>query len=266
VIHLAARVGGLFRNLEQNLTMYTDNVRMNLAVLSAAAKVPTCEKVVSMLSTCVFPDKVEYPLVEETLHGGPPHSSNYGYAYAKRDLEVLSRLFSASEPTKKFVSVIPTNLFGPHDNFNVQDGHVLPGLMYKARQAAQAGGGGKLEVWGSGRPLRQFLFAPDLGRMLLFVLDNYDDVAEPVILSVGEKDEVTIAHAAGVVAAASGLKDGLTFLKDKADGQYRKPASPAKFLRLYREATGEDFVFTGFEDAVRETVAWFNENYESARK
>ncbi len=92
------------------------------------------KKVVSCLSTCIFPDKTSYPIDETMIHNGPPHDSNFGYSYAKRMIDVLNRGY-ASQHGLKYTSVIPTNVFGPHDNFNIEDGHVLPGLIHKVYNA-----------------------------------------------------------------------------------------------------------------------------------
>lgn len=159
VIHLAALVGGLFKNMDNKLQFFLDNMAINSNVLECcdAFKVQKC---VSCLSTCIFPDKTTYPIDETMVHNGPPHPSNEGYAYAKRMLEVESRLYNEKKSPCKFVSVIPTNVFGPHDNYNVQGGHVLPGLIHKCYLAKK----NKQDfiVWGSGKPLRQFIYSQDL--------------------------------------------------------------------------------------------------------
>lgn len=144
VIHLAAMVGGLFKNLANNL----DFLRVNLAIndnvlrMSHEFKVKKC---VSCLSTCIFPDKTTYPIDETMIHFGPPHDSNFGYSYAKRMIDILNKGYDSyynqkSLPTNErtiFTAVIPTNVYGPHDNFNLQDSHVLPGLIHKAHLARQ---------------------------------------------------------------------------------------------------------------------------------
>jgi len=128
------------------------------------------EKCVSCLSTCIFPDKTSYPIDETMIHNGPPHDSNYGYAYAKRMIDVQNRAYH-DQHGRQFTSVIPTNIYGPHDNFNQQDGHVIPGLIHKTYLAIKAGE--DMTAWGSGTPLRQFIYSKDLARLFIWTLMEY---------------------------------------------------------------------------------------------
>ncbi|XP_035504757.1 GDP-L-fucose synthase isoform X2 [Scophthalmus maximus] len=133
VIHLAAMVGGLYRNMKYNLDFWRNNVYINDNVLNAAHEVGAI-KVVSCLSTCIFPDKTTYPIDETMLHNGPPHESNFGYSYAKRMIDIHNRAYF-QEHGRFYTAVIPTNVFGPHDNFCIDDGHVVPGLIHKTYTA-----------------------------------------------------------------------------------------------------------------------------------
>ncbi|XP_074059078.1 GDP-L-fucose synthase isoform X2 [Macrotis lagotis] len=256
VIHLAAMVGGLFRNIKYNLDFWRKNIQINDNVLQSAYEVGT-RKVISCLSTCIFPDKTTYPIDETMIHNGPPHSSNFGYSYAKRMIDVQNRAYFQQYGCT-FTAVIPTNVFGPHDNFNIEDGHVLPGLIHKVYLAKRSGSA--LTVWGTGKPRRQFIYSLDLARLFLWVLREYNEV-DPIILSVGEEDEVSIKEAAETIAEAMGFQGELTFDTTKSDGQFKKTASNKK-LRTYLP----DFQFTPFKQAVKETCTWFEKNYEQARK
>jgi GDP-L-fucose synthase len=129
VIHLAAFVGGLFKNIKYKVEFWRYNTIMNENILHYSHKY-NVEKVISCLSTCIFPDKTTYPIDETMIHDGPPHQSNEGYAYAKRMIDVQNRLY-AEEYGCKFTSVIPTNIYGPNDNFHLEDSHVIPGLIHK---------------------------------------------------------------------------------------------------------------------------------------
>jgi len=133
VIHLAALVGGLFRNLKYKVEFFHDNISINANVLECC-RIHKVKKLVSCLSTCIFPDKTTYPIDETMLHNGPPHTSNEGYAYAKRMIEVLNRAYY-DEYGCHFTSVIPTNIFGPFDNWKIEDAHVIPGLIHKIHNA-----------------------------------------------------------------------------------------------------------------------------------
>uniref|UniRef100_UPI00358F457E GDP-L-fucose synthase isoform X2 n=1 Tax=Myxine glutinosa TaxID=7769 RepID=UPI00358F457E len=256
VVHLAAMVGGLFRNLQYNLDFLRNNVCMNDNVLHCAFEAGV-KRVVSCLSTCIFPAKTTYPIDETMIHNGPPHESNFGYSYAKRLLDVQNRAYFKQHGCR-FTSIIPTNVFGPDDNFNIEDGHVLPGLVHKAYIAKRDGS--PLVVWGTGKPRRQFIYSMDLARLIVWVLLKYEEI-EPIILSVGEEDEVSIKEVAEAVAAGMDFQGQIAFDVTKSDGQFKKTASNAK-LRKYLP----DFSFTPFDQAVKETCEWFVKNYSSARK
>ncbi|CAB1324020.1 unnamed protein product [Coregonus sp. 'balchen'] len=210
-----------------------NNIYINDNVLQAAHEVDAV-RVVSCLSTCIFPDKTTYPINETMvtghvwclcvcmcvvdsqlqsylflnlqIHNGPPHESNFGYSYAKRMIDVHNRAYY-QQRGRCYTAVIPTNVFGPHDNFNIEDGHVLPGLIHKAYIAQKEGS--PLVVWGSGTPRRQFIYSLDLARLFLWVLREYPEV-DPIILSVGEEEEVSIKEAAEAVVEALGFKGQVT--------------------------------------------------------
>lgn len=255
VIHLAALVGGLFKNMECKLTFLRDNILINDNVLHTSCTLQT-KKVISCLSTCVFPDKVEYPLDEQKIHNGPPHESNFGYAHAKRLVDVQNRAYK-EEFGCNFTSAIPTNVFGPHDNFDLKDSHVIPGLIHKCFLAKK--NNTPFIISGTGKPLRQFIYSYDLAKLFIWMLREYDDV-EPVILSVGEDEEVSIKDVADAIVKAVGFQGEYKFDTTRADGQYRKPASNKKLLKLIG-----GFQFTPFEKALGATVKWFVENYDTAR-
>ncbi|TYZ66067.1 hypothetical protein PybrP1_007702 [[Pythium] brassicae (nom. inval.)] len=256
VVHLAARVGGLFSNLNYKVDFLRDNLAINDAVLHCSHTVGV-RKLVSCLSTCVFPDRTTYPIDESMLHEGRPHRSNEGYAMAKRLIDTMNRCY-ADQYGCRFTSVIPTNVYGPHDNFSIADGHVVPGLIHKCHVAKRDGT--PFTIWGSGQPLRQFIFSRDLAQLLLWVLDEYDSV-EPIILSVGEDDEVSIKDVALEIARAMDFQGDVVFDTSKSDGQFKKTASNAKLRALLPE-----FQFTPIRNGLEEAVAWFERNYESARK
>jgi len=256
VIHLAALVGGLFANMSANCDFFRNNMKMNDNILSCSHK-HKVEKVVSCLSTCIFPDKTTYPIDETMVHNGPPHNSNFGYSYAKRMIDVQNRAYNEQHGCQ-FTSIIPCNVFGPHDNFNIQQGHVIPGLINKAHQAKK--NGTPFEIWGTGAPLRQFIYSLDLAKLTVWVLREYQEI-DPIILATDEADEVSIKDVAMMVLEASDFKGEVKFLTDKADGQFKKTASNSK-LRKYLP----EFKFVPIKQAIQETVEWFEKNYDTARK
>ncbi|KAI0057290.1 epimerase-domain-containing protein [Artomyces pyxidatus] len=256
VIHLAALVGGLYKNMKYKLSFLRDNTLINDNVLHFAHATGV-SKVISCLSTCVFPDKVSYPLDETKIHLGLPHESNFGYAHAKRMVDVANHAYK-DQFGSNFTAAIPTNIFGPNDNFDLEDSHVIPALIHKCFLAKR--NNTPFAVSGSGKPLRQFIYSYDLAKLLIWQLREYDDV-EPVILSVGEDEELSIKQVADAVVNAIGFEGEYTFDTSRADGQFRKPASNKKLLSQLHD----DFAFTPFDSALHDTVRWFVDNYDHAR-
>ena len=254
VIHTAAKVGGLGANMNHMAEFYRDNVMINTNVLEAARRTGV-KKVVSFLSTCIFPAYTAYPITEDQLHSGKPHDSNYGYAYAKRMLEVHSRAI-ANQYGLKYTCVIPTNIYGPNDNFNLEDSHVLPALIHKCYLAKRDNT--DLVVWGSGEPLREFIFSKDVGEITQLILEHYEGI-EPMILSTSE--EISIREAVETIADVMGFEGNIIFDTTKPDGQYRKPTYNKRLMEFLPQ-----YKFTPFREGIKQTVDWFVENYESCRK
>jgi len=256
VIHLAAKVGGLFANMAQKVEFYRENILISDNIMECS-RIYEVKKLVSMLSTCIFPDKTTYPINETMLHDGPPHPSNEGYAYAKRMIDTMNRAY-AEEYGCNFTSIIPTNIYGPHDNFSIQNGHVIPGLIHKCYLAKK--NKTPFTIWGSGSPLRQFIYSLDLAELTVWVMREYHS-PEPITLSVDESAEVSIKELALTVAKAMKFEGEVIFDSSKADGQFRKTADNTK-LRSYRP----DYKFVTIDEGVQKAVDWFVENYEVARK
>lgn len=256
VIHLAANVGGLYKNINEKVQMLEKNVKINMNVLKCSHEYGI-KKVISCLSTCIFPDKTTYPIHEKMLHDGPPHFSNDAYAYAKRLLEIQSQAYNQQYGTN-FVCVIPTNIYGPHDNFSLEDGHVIPSLIHKCFLAKQKGE--PFIIRGTGKPLRQFIYSVDLAKLILWALEHYTE-KDSIILSVGEADEVSIKQVGGEIAKNMDYLDHIQFDANFSDGQYKKTADNSKLKKLLPH-----FEFTPLSVGVQKTVLWFLENYESCRK
>lgn len=250
--------------MSHNLDFLRKNIHINDNVLQTSFETGV-RKVVSCLSTCIFPDKTTYPIDETMIHLGPPHPSNFGYSYAKRLIDISNRAYYEQHGCL-FTSVIPCNVFGPHDNFSLQSSHVIPALIRKLHDAIEEGkSSGSPEktvftVLGTGRPLRQFIYSMDLAELFLWVLREYNSV-EPLILSVDEKDEVSISTVAETIARAFGFEGEIRYDSTQADGQFKKTASNAKLRRYIPH-----FQFTPFEQAINSTVQWFKENCDTARK
>jgi GDP-L-fucose synthase len=256
VLHLAAHVGGLFANMKYQVDFWRDNTAMQDNVFECCKELGVT-RLVSCLSTCIFPDGAPLPMDESIIMDGPPHFSNRGYAYAKRMVLMLGDLYNEQHGTN-FATVVPCNIFGKHDNFSIEDGHVLPGLIHKCYLAKH--NGTPFIIWGSGKPLRQFIYSSDLAKLMLWYLLE-SDTKEPVILATDPADEISIADAAHMVAEAMEFTGEIVFDSTKADGQYQKTCSNAR-LRKMRP----DFSFMPMRAAITQTVEWFTRNFETCRK
>tara|TARA_A200000113_G_C8825121_1_gene341841 strand:- start:376 stop:1311 length:936 start_codon:yes stop_codon:yes gene_type:complete len=251
VIHLAACVGGLYKNMNENGTMFERNILINTNVLKCCVKYKV-KKTLSCLSTCIFPANTTYPINEYMLHTGPPHNSNEGYSYAKRMLDVQSRMYR-QQYNMKFITVIPTNIYGPYDNYNFYNAHVIPALIHKCYLAKA--NNTPFMVMGSGKPLRQFIYSVDLAQLILWSLENYDD-STPLILSPSEKDEISIGVVARLIAKSFNYEKHIMFQPEFSDGQYKKTADNSRLIQKIGS-----FNFTKIEKGIDLSVKWFVENY-----
>lgn len=256
VIHLAAIVGGLFKNMKYKVDMLEKNIKINSNVLESAHKIGV-KKLIGCLSTCIFPDSTTYPINETMLHNGPPHYSNDAYAYAKRLLEIQCKAYQ-EQYSDNFVCVIPTNIYGPYDNFNLKDGHVIPSLIHKCWLAKQESK--PFVVSGTGKPLRQFIYSQDLAKLIMWVLESYND-KDSIILSVGESEEVSIKTIGELIAKKFDYQSNIEFDESKPDGQYKKTADNSKLIGLVG-----NYEFTDIELGIAKTIDWFCKNYNDCRK
>jgi len=254
VIHTAAKVGGLGSNIRYKGEYFYDNIMMNTNVIEQARQ-SGVKKLVAFLSTCVFPDDVEYPLTEKKIHLGPPHNSNNAYAYAKRMTDVQIRAYR-EQYGLEYKSVIPTNIYGPNDNFSLTHGHVMPMLIHKMYLAQK--NKTPFEVWGTGKPLREFIYSKDVAELTEWVMNNYDE-DEPIILSTSQ--EISIRDLVDLLVEEFNFKGKVIFDDTKPDGQFRKPSDNSKIKNYL-----PNFQFTPIEKGIKETVNWFIENYETTRK
>jgi len=254
IIHCAAKVGGLGSNLNHGGQYFYENILINTNVIEAA-RLNNVKKMVCFLSTCIFPDDAEYPLTEDMVHMGPPHQSNYPYAYAKRMVDVQIRAYKVQYGLD-YKSVVPTNIYGVNDNFSLEDGHVIPSLIHRCYIARETNT--PLIVWGSGKPLREFLYNKDVARLAEWVLDEYTE-DQPIILS--NSNEISIKDLVGIIVELMNFKGEVIFNTDKPDGQFRKPTDNSKLMSYL-----PNFEFTPIEVGLSETVEWFNNNYKNIRK
>ena len=256
VLHLAARVGGLLMNIQQPVEMYNDNIKMNMNVMECCKDLKV-QKLVSTLSMCIFPQKVTYPISEDVLHDGLPSPDLMGYAQSKRMVDVMNKSYY-KQYGLLFTSLIPTNIFGPNDNYNLRDAHVIPALMHKIYLAKK--NGTALEVVGTGTALRQFIYSDDLAEIAVWAVRFYESI-DPLIVSVPESHEVSIRQVVTALTSAMNFT-GEVIWKGGPDGQLKKTADITRLTK----AMGREFNFTKFEDGIRVAAEWFVDNYENARK
>jgi GDP-L-fucose synthase len=256
VIHLAAKVSGMKGNMNAVAEHYTENVLMNTNVLEVS-RIYKVEKLLSVLSTCVYPEDTEYPMVEENIHNGEPHSTNLGYGFSKRMLDVQARAYRR-QYNCNFVNIIPNNLFGEHDNFHLEESHVIPSVIRKIYEAKRAEIG-FVKLWGTGEPLREFTYSGDLAKIIVSMFNDYD---EEYPINVGNPGEYSIKEIAFVISQILDYKGMILWDTRESDGQYRKPSDNSKFLNYdWHEESG----YTDFKVALEQTCQWFLENYPNVR-
>lgn len=254
VIHLAANVGGMFKNLQKGGEMFYDNVMMNTNVMEMC-RIYEVRHLVCCLSTCIFPDldSSVYPIDESYLHMGAPHSSNEGYAYSKRMMEVMGRLYS-KQYNLKITCVAPCNIYGPNDNFSISTSHVIPGLIRRFEENPSSP-----IVFGSGNPLRQFIYSDDAARMMLKIC--FAETPKQFLYILAPPIESSIKNVARIIAKELGIiPENIYYDILKNDGQFRKTVLSSKFEDEFGE-----FHYTTIEDGLKMTVEWFRRNKTVAR-
>jgi len=258
VVHLCAKVGGVYDNMNHNYTFLKDNLDINMNVVNACREFRV-QKLINVLSTCIFPDKeVTYPLTSDQLHRGLPHSSNIGYAYSKRVLHVASCILADTSATQ-VINLIPTNLYGCWDNYNIVSGHVIPSLIHKAYIAESDGT--DFGVLGTGEAIRQFLYADDLSRVILRFINYSEKHKLDVIVSPPERDEISIKCIVDKIVNIVGFKGRVTYDSGASNGQLRKTTQCDELLQIF-----PDFEFTPLERGLERTIRFFERNYATVRK
>lgn len=248
VIHLAAKVAGVKTNADRNADMFTENVQINTNVLAAAQEYGV-EKLVTALSNCVFRENPPAPPTEKEIYEGLPYAGHAGYGFAKRALDLQIQLLRRQYGSR-FTSIMPVTLFGPNDNWDPRESHVAGSLIRKCFLAKKEGK--PLEVWGSGRAVRQFVYSRDVARFLTEVLENYDD---PETIIVAPNEGITIKELAEAVAKAFDFKGKIVYDASKPEGELKRVLNGSKLKKLFPR-----FEFTPMEKALKETVDWYVEH------
>lgn len=251
VIHLGARVGGIQRNLSQPAQQFDDNILINTNTIIAAREC-NVEKFIGCGSVCAFPGNADL-LTEENYLQGEPYPAHKSYAYSKRmmtiQLEAYKQQYNFNSCT-----ILPTNLYGKHDNYNMLDGHVIACLTHKAYLAEKTNT--QLEVWGDGSPIREFVYSEDLARICMKLLE-LDEMPSRLIIPGEEK---SILEVTGEICYNFIIEKPVHWNTDKPNGQMKRKTDPTLFNKTF-----PDFKFTNFEDGIKTSIEWFKENYPNVR-
>lgn len=253
VIMAAARVGGIHANNSRPALFIRDNLLIQDNIIDAAHG-SGAAKLVFLGSSCIYPKLAPQPIKEEFLLTGPLEPTNEWYAIAKiagvKMCQAYRREFGFNA-----ISLMPTNLYGPGDNFDLQNSHVLPALIRRVHEA-KVRGDESVTVWGTGTPRREFLHVDDLADAILYLLHCYD--AEPIV-NIGRGEDVTIRELAELVLSVIGYRGRLVFDSSKPDG------TPRKLLDVTRQTNLGWKPRITLRDGIEQTYAWFKEHSADAR-
>ena len=248
VIFAAAKVGGIKANNDQPVEFLLENLRVQNSVIAAAHE-NGARKLLFLGSSCIYPKLAPQPIPESALLSGPLEPTNEAYAIAKIAGVKLCQAFSR-EYGANFVSAMPTNLYGPNDNFDLETSHVLAALLRKAFEAKKSSAR-ELVVWGTGTPHREFLHVDDCASACLFLLEKYDS---PEIVNVGCGEDISIRELAELVCEVVGFDGELSWDKTKPDGTPRKLLDVSKLRGLGWTPT------IPLRDGIAQTYDWFLKN------
>lgn len=243
----AARVGGILANSTYKAQFIYDNVVIASNVIEASRRAGV-RKLLNLGSSCIYPRLATQPIKEEYLLSGPLEETNEPYAIAKISAIKLCRYYNEQYGTD-FISAMPTNLFGPEDNFDLETSHVLPALMRKIHDAKARGT--DVEVWGDGSPLREFLYADELADAVIYLMNNcsYQDIGE--LVNVGTGKDCTIRELAERIARVVGFNGAFRFDSSKPNGTPRKLLDVTKLQSLGWKSR------MSFDEGLRKTYEWF---------
>lgn len=258
IIHLAANVGGLYKNMNGNIQMFNDNILINMNILTMCNKY-NINRGIFCLSSCIYPNNPSrFPMDETMIHESPPHISNEGYAYAKRMLEKQCQHYNKAY-NREYICLVPVNLYGKHDFFSLKNGHFIPMLMHRFHRDLLLER--KHIAYGTGNPLRQFLYVDDFAKIILEVLlGNKYNITTPLICC--NDYEYSIRDIVNLLAYHMDIDiHNINWDTSKSDGCMRKTVTNAKLKSFY-----PDFKFTDVDEGIWETYKWFKENYPYIRK
>ena len=249
VVLAAAKVGGIKANIDAPVEFLIENLQIQNNVVRAAHEAGA-RKLLFLGSSCIYPKFAPQPIPESALLSGPLEPTNEAYAIAKIAGVKLCQAF-AREYGANFISVMPTNLYGPGDNFDLETSHALAALLRKAHEA-KMGGAGEMIVWGTGEPRREFLHVDDLAAAVLFLLEKYDS---PEIINVGCGEDISIRELAELICDVVGFRGELKWDRSKPDGTPRKLLDISRIKKLGWQP------IISLRNGVARLYEWFLDNY-----
>lgn len=253
VILAAAKVGGILANSTKPVDFLSDNLRIQLNVIDAALEFGV-ERLLFLGSSCIYPKNAPQPLIEDYLLTGILEPTNDAYAIAKISgilhIQAMRRQYN-----KRWISAMPTNLYGPGDNFDPVNSHVLPALIRRYDEAARSNAT-EVTNWGSGSPRREFMYVQDMAEACIFLLENYDGDQH---VNIGTGQDCTIAEVAQVIASATGFTGTSHWDTSKPDGMDQKLMDVSKINKLGWTAQ------VSLEEGIQRTLEWFHAHENSRR-
>lgn len=252
IIHMAAVVGGIGANRERPAEFFYDNLMMGAQLMHEAYK-SGVEKFVTIGTVCAYPKFTPVPFKEDDLWEGYPEETNAPYGLAKKMLLVQGQAYYDQYGFKS-IYLLPTNLYGPGDNFDPATSHVIPALIKKAIDAKEAGDD-QIVVWGDGSPTREFLYAGDAAKGILRATEHYDD---PVPVNLGSGDEISIKELVEVIVEETGFQGKVVWDTSKPNGQPRRKLDTSRAEHAFGFKAG-----TPFREGLRQMIAWYQEQREA---
>jgi GDP-L-fucose synthase len=249
----AAKVGGIYANSKYPADFIRENLAIQMNVIHASYRFQA-KKLLFLGSSCIYPKMAPQPLLEDYLLGGKLESTNEPYAIAKIAGIKMCEAYNKQYDTN-FMAVMPTNLYGPNDNFDLEHSHVLPALMRKFHEA-KAAGQSHVVVWGTGTPRREFLHVDDLADACIYLMDKFDAKTVGPFINIGTGEDLTINELAQLIRQTVGFTGGIVFDGTKPDGTPRKVLDVSKAGRLGWKAS------IGLKQGIEKTYRWFQEHYD----
>ena len=249
VVIAASKVGGIQANNTFPVEFLSQNLQIETNLMDGA-HVAQIERLLFLGSSCVYPKLAQQPIKEEYLLTGELEKTNEAYALAKISGLKLVQAYR-NEYGHKWISAMPTNMYGPGDNFDLENSHVLPALIRKFHDA-KTNGSDSVTLWGTGSPMREFLHSDDLGRACVFLLEQYDD---DVAINIGVGEDITIMDLAGLIGKIVGFQGDIVWDRTKPDG------TPRKLLDVSRITALGWKPLISLEDGIGSTYEWFQANH-----